>query len=281
MKKPLVSLVLILALMTVACRWQINRPQTKPIPEATFSINEQYPAVAPGKLILELSSGKVAIGGGSDVLIDGTVVYNLANGDPVITHEGSRISISQRAIDANMFDGDVRNDWNLRLGSQPIDLEMKAGAYEGRLDFSGVPLRNLELTDGASQVTVMFDQPNPVRMEEFRYLSGASNLKLGGLLNANFNEMDFKGGAGNFSFDFSGTIQGDTWVKLDGGVGNISLSVPADVKTTIRVTGGLSNISTDGAWVINGKEYRTKMDTGPELRIDINIGMGNLKMISQ
>jgi len=53
-------------------------------------------------------------------------------------------------------------------------------------------------------------------METLRYVTGASNLKLSNLANANFASMIFEAG-GNYSLDFSGELRQDAVVTIEAG----------------------------------------------------------------
>ena len=46
-------------------------------------------------------------------------------------------------------------------------------------------------------------------MESLTYDTGASSVTITGLADANFKKMEFKGGAGSFTLDFSGQLRTD------------------------------------------------------------------------
>ena len=88
-----------------------------------------------------------------------------------------------------------------------MDLTIAAGAYEGNLELGGLALKSLTVKDGASHVDLSFPEPNQTEMSILRYETGASDVKLTGLANANFSTLTFSGGAGNYTLDFSGELQ--------------------------------------------------------------------------
>ena len=92
----------------------------------------------------------------------------------------------------------------LKLGETPMELEINAGAYQGQYEFGGLALTGLTIKDGASDVDLSFSEPNRTEMSVFRYETGASNVELTGLANANFSTLIFNGGAGDYTLDFSG-----------------------------------------------------------------------------
>ena len=149
-----------------------------------------------------------------------------------------------------------------------------------RQHLGGVPITQLKIQDGASKGTVTFDTPNPVRMSTFSYKTGASSINLTGLGNANFEDMIFEGGTGNYELDFSGALQDDANVRITAGLSNMRITVPAGTPCKVTVTGGLSNISPRGTWTISNNVYE-QTGTGPLLTINIEMGLGNLDLISE
>ena len=281
MKRPVISLILVLALASMACSVTLNMPQANTGPMQTFSVSEARPDAKTAELVIGMGGGNLEIRPGGDKLVEGTVEYNVAEWKPEIQRSASEVRLEQNIHDAAFLGGKVTNNWDLRLGSGATALTIQAGAYQGKIDLSGVPLTRLDISDGASKATVLFDKPNPEVMSEFNYSTGASDITLEGLLNANFDLMNFKGGAGNFSLDFSGKISREVKVFIEGGLGNITLSVPKGVNAQINVSGGLNNVSTQGSWTIEGQEYRTIGAEGPLLKIQVNMGVGNLQLVNQ
>jgi hypothetical protein len=281
MKRPLLVLVLILAVMSLACSINVDLPEPKTGPTETVKIAEDAPSTTPADVTIGMGGGKLTIGPGSDRLVEGTVDYNISDWKPEVNRSGNEVSIEQSVKDASFLGGKVVNNWDLRLGKTPMDLTIQAGAYEGELDLSGLALRSLRISDGASKANVTFNLPNPDEMTNFTYSTGASNVDLEGLLNANFREMNFKGGAGNFSLDFSGAMTHEVKVFIEGGLGNMTLVIPKGLNAQINVSGGLNNVSTQGTWTIEGQEYHTIGTEGPLLKIQVNMGVGNLRLENQ
>ena len=113
-------------------------------------------------------------------------------------------------------------------------------------------------------------------MTTLRYETGASNLALSNLANANFETMIFQGGAGSYDLDFSGELQQDCTVFIKAGLSTITISVPEGTQVSLRTEGGLSNTSTRGdAWEAQGNEYSMPGE-GPLLTITVEMGAGNL-----
>lgn len=283
MKKiGMIAAVLALAGATLACSFSINAPEVKTIDTQELVVNEAAPTDAAGALVkIEMGAGKLNLTGGASGLVEGSIHYNVFGWDPKVTRENGGVRISQSRIeDFKIPSNDIINEWDLSLGTFPTELEISAGAYEGNIDLSGVALTNLLVEDGASQATVEFNSMNPIEMADFSYKTGASQVKIFGIGNANTSTFSFDGGAGDYTLDFSGELQKDLEVKVNSGVSKIEIRVPDGVPVRVTVTGGLNNVSPRGTWSINGSVYE-KEGTGPRIDIMVDMGVGSLDLISQ
>ncbi|MHB8112364.1 MAG: toast rack family protein, partial [Bellilinea sp.] len=247
-----------------------------------LDINEPVPTdLAGARVEIEMGAGKLNVAGGARGLVEGTITYNVFGWTPEVTRSDGSVGIQQgRLEDIKIPNKDVVNDWGLLLGAFPTDLEISAGAYEGLIDLSGVALTNLKITDGASKATVEFNSLNPVTMDSFSYKTGASQVKIYGLGNANTSQFTFDGGAGDYTLDFSGTLKQDLAVNVTSGVSKIEIIIPENVPARVTVSGGLNNVSPSGTWSITGSVYE-KTGTGPRIDITIDMGVGSLDLISQ
>ncbi len=272
--------IALLALPSLACSITFNLPDTVDTTTTrTMDIAADVPVSGQTtELSIEMGSGELEISGGGAGLVDGSVRYNVEKWQPAVTTDGSRVEIiqgSEGSID--IPDRNVINEWNLHLGNTPIDLQIKAGAYQGTLDLSGVPITNLRVSDGASRATVKFDSLNPARMEQLTYKTGASQVDLEGLGNANATKILFEGGAGSYTLDFSGNLQQDISVRLSAGISNVRINVPENARVRVEIGGGLSNVSVGGTWTTTGDVYE-RNGSGPLIDIKIDMGLGNLEL---
>ncbi len=283
MKKfGMIAAILALAGATLACSFSVNAPEVKTIDTQELVVNEAVPTNVTAALVkIEMGAGKLNVSGGATSLVEGSIHYNVFGWDPVVTRETDGVRIHQNRIENFKIPGnDVINEWDLSLGTFPTDLEISAGAYEGSIDLSGVALTNLMVEDGASKATVEFNSMNPVEMTDFTYKTGASQVKIFGIGNANTSTFTFDGGAGDYTLDFSGKLQKDLDVKVNSGVSKIQISVPDGVPVRVTISGGLNNVSPRGTWSISGSVYE-KEGTGPRIDIMVDMGVGSLDLISQ
>jgi hypothetical protein len=210
MVRKLLPLILILALGLTACGFSFELPSVTP--GATLvdpiSVTQAEDTTTPTHLVLSFGAGKLNLAPGADGLVTGTASYNVVDFKPEITNTGNTVNITQGNYTLNKIPnfGKVINTWDLKLGTTPIDLEISAGAYKASLELGDLALTNLTVKDGASDVDLVFTNPNHTEMNLLRYETGASQVSLKGLSYANFSMLEFKGGAGNYSLDFSGEL---------------------------------------------------------------------------
>lgn len=265
----------------MACGFDIDLPkQSEPIPTETKDINIPYPSSEEVNLKLSFGAGELILSPGTKDLVDGTATYNYEEFEPEIVADED-IEIKMGDYDFNRlpsFKDDIENTWDFKLGDQPMTLRIDSGAYQGKFELGGLSLTNLEVNDGAADVEVSFSEPNKVEMTQLSYTTGASNVKLKGLANANFTIFDFSSGAGDYTLDFSGELQHDATVTISSGLSNVIVIVPDGVNAVVTVEGGALNISADSSWSQNGSIYRQNGE-GPMLTILVDMGAGNLTLI--
>jgi hypothetical protein len=278
MYRKLIPFIAILALTTLACGISVPQPPT-PSPEVTEDINVKYPDAEEINLNLKFGAGKLTLNPGASVLVDGTATYNYDQIKPETTTEDGNVEVRVGNGNFQLFTGlnNIKNEWDLKLGDQPMNLSIDSGAYDGTFELGGLSLTRLEIKDGASNVELSFSEPNPVEMSTFTYNTGASDVKLTGLANANFSLLDFSSGAGDYTLDFSGDLQRDASVKIETGLSNVIVIVPEGVNAIVTVQGGLSNVNAGPGWERSGNDYVQKGE-GPTLTFVIEMGAGNLTL---
>jgi hypothetical protein len=283
--KILIAITAII-LASIACGVNIDLPINTDIktgPTETDSINIPLPddPDTAAELTLSFGAGELNLSPGQDTyLISGEVSYNVSDLKPEITVNGSRVRMETGNLEIDgipNFNDRVENKWDLMVGSNPLDLIIKAGAYKGAFDFGGLSLNSLRIADGASDVDITFSQPNNIPLQSLRYETGASNIKLLNLANANFNTMLFEGGAGNYELDFSGNLQREATVFIETGLSSLEISVPANTNTQVNVEGGLTNITSQEAWERADNQFNI-IGEGPRLIINIQMSAGNLSL---
>ena len=278
MNVKIISAILVLALASMACGFSFDLPsRAETGPDVEESITVADPKYDETHLTIAFGAGELIVSPGAKDLVEGTVLYNVKELKPEVVKDGGNIEIKQGNFDGiPPFDG-MKNKWDLQLGKTPMDLTIEAGAYSGKYELGGLALQSLTIQDGAAEVNVSFSEPNPVEMSELRYATGASDVKLTGLANANFSTLDFDGGAGSYTLDFSGELQRDATVNIDSGLSSLDIIIPAGVNAVVTVDSGLSDIKIGEGWSQNGSVY-SQEGSGPILTIVINIGAGSVTL---
>jgi hypothetical protein len=277
--------IIFIAVVSLACSVTFNLPETnvKTGPSVTETINIPPLAdeTAIANLTLGFGAGKLNLTPGSaDALVSGTVTYNVPDFKPVVTTNNTDITIEQGNFKINglpTLNSKIVNVWDLAIGTSPMNLIIKAGAYEGNFELGGLSLHSLDVTDGASKVSLSFSNPNQVEMTDFKYTTGASDVSIHGLADANVSDVAFSSGAGNYTLDFSGQLQRDMNVSIESGVSSVTIIVPNGVPALVSNESSLVSVSTSGGWEQVGNTYQLS-GTGYKINIQTKMGAGSLNL---
>lgn len=284
-RKMIILPFVIIALVSLACSININLPdiQNKTGPTVIDEINvpllKDTEAVADVSLNFGVGSLMLQPGATGE-LISGTAKYNVEDLKPKVTIDEDNITIKQGNLQLNgipIINSNVINEWDLSLANNPMSLVIKAGAYTGNYELGGLSIHRLDVTDGASKVHLNFSEPNLVEMTSLKYMTGASEVTLNGLGNANADEITFNGGAGSYTLDFSGQLRRDLNVSIDAGVSTVTVIVPEDVSARLTTTSTLISINTSGGWEQVGNTYQLS-GRGHTITITAKMGAGTLHL---
>lgn len=276
--------IAVLALVTLACGFDVDLPITTDIktgPTVTDDIEVPYfgDPNAPVDITLAFGAGELYLSPGAEgSVLSGAATYNVEDLKPKISIEDGVIEIKTGNLEIDgipNFKESVKNEWDFNLGAMPMDLSIRAGAYVADFELGGLSITDLHFSDGASEVVMEFDEPNLVEMNTFRYETGASDITLRDLANANFNTLIFESGAGKYELDFSGQLQHDANVFIETGLSTMTIIVPDDMNVKLSIEGGLTNVSSRGDWEQSGNIY-TIEGSGPLLTITLEMNAGNL-----
>jgi N-terminal domain of toast_rack, DUF2154 len=282
MFRKLFIIILMPVFVLTSCSFHITLPVTQKVgPTTVDQINVPLPVDASQSMDLSLKfgAGTLKLNPGASALVSGTATYNVSDFKPTVTVNLSAVRIEQGNWRLTGIPDitNIKNEWDLALGSVPLALTIDAGAYHADYELGGLALTNLTISDGAADTKLNFASPNLTQMSLLRYSTGASNVSITGLGNANFSSLEFDSGAGNYTLDFSGQFQRNGSVHIGTGVSNLTLVIPSDIPVQITVSGGLSNVTYGSGWAKNGNVY-SQSGTGPQLTIVVEIGAGNLTL---
>ena len=279
MNKKLIFLAIIVSFSVTSCGVTFNIPQITPGPVVQEKIEASVPSGSVGstRLVLTFGAGELDIKPGSEKLISGQASFNIPDFKPEITFSDSTVNVKQGSYTLDKFPNfsNVINKWDLTLGETPMDLEITAGAYSASMEMGDLSLTNLTIKDGASDVHLYFSEKNRSEMNLFRYETGASHVSLAGLANADFSLLEFSGGAGNYTLDFSGELSRNATASITTGLGNLRIVIPSNLPTQLTIDGNLTNITIDNHWSKTGNTY-LQTGSGPMLTIIVKVGAANL-----
>ena len=84
---------------------------------------------------------------------------------------------------------------------------------------------------------------------------------------------------GNYKLTFADTLPDGVTIHVSAGVSNLRLEFPTNVTVNVEVQRGPANIDTEGMWTKNEKSY-VSGESGPVWNVKVDIGVGNLTLVS-
>ncbi len=229
-------------------------------------------------------AGELEIDAGhADDLFSGRFRYNVERWEPQVTYDDNVLTIKQGGSeeDWGIPTGMTRNEWDLEFPSGiPLEMDVKLGAGEGSLDFTGLQLATLDLDMGAGDFTLRFDEPNEIEMDRLTLDTGASKLEVRHVGNASPKQVTLQGGVGDITLDFTGAWDRSSDVQITTGVGSLTLRLPDDVGVQVETAGGLSHVEASGL-KHEGNLYVNDAfgEAESELRIHVTTGVGSVRLI--
>jgi len=292
MKKITIILLALLLGSTIACNITVPAVPTIEIEVPTLEVGEMQderqtiplPEAASAAVEIIFGAGDLEIKAGvSDQLLSGHFRYNVERWAPEVAYEDGVLTIEQGGTkeEWGVPTGITHNEWELEFSPEiPLEVDVKAGAGRGGLDFTGLQITALDLDLGAGDFAVRFDRPNEVAMSHLTLDSGASELEVVGIGHAGPERMKAQCGVGNITFDFTGAWHRPADVEITAGVGALTLYLPDDVGVRVEVQGGLSGVEVSGLYEEgNGYVNDAFGEVETELRIQVTTGVGSVKLI--
>jgi hypothetical protein len=173
--------------------------------------------------------------------------------------------------------------WYIKLNNAiPIKLNMDIGAGNSNIDMSGLCLRDVRLSTGASNTSIICTEPNPVMMDNLIIEAGLAKFLGSGFGNANFKSMSFEGGVGSYSLDFNGTaMKKEANVRCEIGFGSLYISLPKRLGAQVRYDAGfLSSHSFEDFKEIGDGKYISGnyYESDGKIYFKIESGLGSVKI---
>ena len=191
-------------------------------------------------------------------------------------------SISWEEIKDERDNGNERRLTALLTDAVPLSLKIGLGAGKGKFDLSGLRLKNLKVSAGASSAELQCNEPNPISCDNVTIESGVSRLSANSLSNLNFRKLKFSGGVGSYTLDFAGKLQQKAYADVEVGLGSIVVYVPKNMPTkVITEESWFSSVDVDDCFEKTRKgTYETDGFERSErtLTIKIGSGLGSIKI---
>ena len=173
--------------------------------------------------------------------------------------------------------------WFLRFSDAvPISFDVELGVGNGDFDLSGLNVKDFNLSTGASDVSLSFDQPNKSVIDNLNIESGVSKFTGRNLGNANFKRFRFQGGVGAYTLDFNGKLNNEVDVDVEVGLGVLTLIVPEDVGARIYYEKNwISRLDCDRDFhSVADNQYESDNFNASSGRMNIRIdsGLGSIKI---
>lgn len=256
--KKIVSFMIVAMVLLVgtACggRIRVGERQTKTESVALGDASEV-------RVEVQMGAGELNVSGGAEGLMDADFVYNVAEWEPEVSYnvsgDSGRLIVEQPSTDIENLgipDGDVEYRWDIRLGADvPIDLNIEMGAGQNNLDLRSLNLENLDIQTGA----------------------GETDVNVGGSLS----DLEMQMGAGQVRLNLNDDWQQDLRASLRGGVGELTLLLPAETGVQVNVTGGIGDVNATGL-SRDGDSYVNDAYGQSEVTLDIDVegGVGEITL---
>ncbi len=121
--------------------------------------------------------------------------------------------------------------------------------------------------------------PNPEVCERVDLDVGAARFQAFGLGNLNARELDFTGGVGDVTLDFTGAWESNLRARVKMGLGSLTLRVPRGLGVQVRKAGLLVGFDSEGL-IKRGDVYESENLAQAEqtLTIDIDAAFGAIRV---
>ena len=141
---------------------------------------------------------------------------------------------------------------------------------------------DLSLEIGAAEANIDFSTPNRTVLRDLKIGAGACELDVRHLGNSKFEFLEFDGGMGSFTLDFSGEFDFEAEATIEVGMGAIDIIIPDGVGVRLEAEENWFNSidfskraftkvrGRDGIWETDN--YKTA--TG-KLTLVLDVGMGS------
>ena len=217
------------------------------------------------------------------------IVYNEDRFHPVMEYDSGDLTLglksnrgrSQLNLNKNEADRQVM-DLAVAAGV-PVSFDLSFGAAEADLDFGGLELARATIKTGASESRIVFSSPTTGRCDRLSFQVGAAEFHAERLGNARCRELEFVGGVGDLTLDFTGDWGlTESTADISIGMGSLTLRLPREAGVEVEMRRFLSSFDGSGFVKRGDRYYTPNLDSAKtKLRLDIKAALGSVDVIWQ
>ncbi len=214
-------------------------------------------------------------------LLQGNVTYNATEFQPAIRTQPNLVEIRPNAdvgLSGYTTQG-IINEWYLTIGHVPMSLEIRAQGAESEIELGDLAITGLDISNDLGTMSLFFSEPNRVEMSRFLFDGGGSEAELFGLINSRADLFDIKVGASDYLFDFSGELERDVRVEIDGGLSRVTIVVPESTTASLTIDTDTSDVRISGAWAkTTATEFVQPGEGDYSIQLDISLDSGTIRL---
>lgn len=227
--------------------------------------------------------------GGAGALYRLVLRYDEESAQPLAEYRDGRLRAGTSKADGRGIrftgfgDRTSQNALDLELGTDvPLELDLAFGAGEAELDLTGLPVRELEVSTGASESMLRIDEVNPERMGLASFKVGVADFRVEGLGNLAAEEVRLTAGLGSVTLGLDGEWPVDARLILEMGLGALSLRAPEDLGVQVRAGSNfLASLDLEGLEKQGDDVHRSANWERAERRIDVEVSaaLGSIELV--
>jgi hypothetical protein len=247
----------------------------------TITSLRQYKNEEALRVSVEYGAGRLFVApGDANALYKATLRYDANTFKPLTSYADGALRIG---IEGGSIKGRNMKSGRLDLGLSPrvpLDLQLKFGAVQAEIELGGLRISRARVATGASETNISVNRPNPQACSDFKLEVGAAQFQASGLGNLNCETFDVDGGVGDVTLDFNGSWRVDSDVKIDMGLGSLTLKVPHGLGVKVQKEGFLASFDSEGL-IKRGNAYYSENweSAGNRISFNIDAAFGAIRIV--
>ena len=221
--------------------------------------------------------------GAPDLLYRARMRFHERLATPTAVYEDGRLEFGIEPVEDMESEGlSEMPSMDLELPARiPMDLTLFFLGGTADVDLSGIPIRTLDLTNGASESTVSVSEVNPERMRSAKINVGVADFTATGLGNLNAREVEVVAGLGVVTLGLDGEWPSDSHLSIGMGLGAMRIEIPASLAVRVQRDSGFFSTFVASRFQKDGDTYTSDNweDAGRKLEIDLSATLGSVEFI--